>query len=112
ATAAGDAPLLPLDLVERLMAAGTRRPGAIALAQSYGVLHPVIGLWPVAPAEELEEQLRHGVRKGAAWADRHGPPTGAFAAARMCGLELDPFFNANTPRELEQLRATIAKGVP
>ena len=112
ATAAGDAPLLPLDLVERLMAAAKRRPGAIALAQSYGELHPVIGLWPVALAQDLEEQLRNGVRKVLAWTDRHGTLGVPFAPVRMCGLELDPFFNANTPRELEQLRATIAKGVP
>src|SRR6185436_2052358 len=49
-TAAGDAPLLPGDLVAQLAAAVASRPGAIALAQSHGELHPVIGLWPVALA--------------------------------------------------------------
>src|ERR1700682_1944585 len=43
-TAAGDAPLLPSDLVARLMQAIEGRSGAIALAQSHGELHPVIGL--------------------------------------------------------------------
>src|SRR5262249_6660785 len=62
-TAAGDAPLLPHDLVERFIAAVEGRPNAIALAQSHGELHPVIGLWPIALAEDLEEQLKSGVRK-------------------------------------------------
>ena len=108
-TAAGDAPLLPSDLVARLMQAVEVRPGAIALAQSHGELHPVIGLWPVALAEDLEEQLGKGVRKVLHWTDRHGTVAVPFRPARVCGLDIDPFFNANTPQELDQLRAMLAK---
>jgi molybdenum cofactor guanylyltransferase len=108
-TAAADAPLLPSDLVARLMEAADGRPDAIALAQSHGELHPVIGLWPVALAGDLEEQLRKGVRKVLHWTDRHGTVPVPFAPERVCGLDIDPFFNANTPRELEQLRAMLAK---
>jgi molybdopterin-guanine dinucleotide biosynthesis protein A len=110
-TAAGDAPLLPSDLVERLAAAAARRPGTVALAQSHGELHPVIGLWPVALAEDLEEQLRVGVRKVLAWTDRHGTIAVPFPPTRVCGIDIDPFFNANTPQELEQLRAMLASKV-
>src|SRR5581483_8051150 len=53
-TAAADAPLLPGDLVARLIEAVAERPDTIALAQSHGELHPVIGLWPVALAGDLE----------------------------------------------------------
>lgn len=108
-TAAGDAPLLPSDLVARLAKAAAKRPGAIALAQSHGELHPVIGLWPVALAADLEEQLRAGVRKVLAWTDRHGTIPVPFPPARVCGIDIDPFFNANTPQELDQLRAMIGK---
>jgi molybdenum cofactor guanylyltransferase len=108
-TAAGDAPLLPSDLVARLMHAVESRPGAIALAQSHGELHPVIGLWPVALAEDLEDQLGAGVRKVLHWTDRHGTVAVPFQPARVCGLDIDPFFNANTPQELDQLRAMLAK---
>jgi molybdopterin-guanine dinucleotide biosynthesis protein A len=111
-TAAGDAPLLPGDLVARLMAAVEGRPGSIALAQSHGELHPVIGLWPVALADDLEEQLRGGVRKVLHWTDRHGTVPVPFAPARVCGIDIDPFFNANTPQELDQLRAMLAKCAP
>ena len=81
----------------------------LALAQSHGELHPVIGLWPVALAEDLEEQLGKGVRKVLHWTDRHGTVAVPFRPARVCGLDIDPFFNANTPQELDQLRAMLAK---
>jgi molybdopterin-guanine dinucleotide biosynthesis protein A len=110
-TAAADAPLLPSDLVGSLVEAAEERPGAIALAQSHGELHPVIGLWPVALADDLEEQLGRGVRKVLHWTERHGTVAVPFAPERVCGIDIDPFFNANTPRELDQLRAMLAKTV-
>ena len=108
-TAAGDAPLLPHDLVSRLVCAVDGRPGAVALAQSQGELHPVIGLWPVALSDDLEQELAAGVRKVLHWTDRHGTVPVPFAMARAGGVEVDPFFNANTPQELDQLRAALAK---
>ena len=110
-TAPGDAPLLPDDLVAKLMQAIEAKPGAIALAQSHGELHPVIGLWPIALADDLEEQLGNGVRKVLHWTDRHGTVAVPFRPARVCGLDIDPFFNANTPQELDQLRAMLAKKI-
>ena len=111
-TAAGDAPLLPTDLVERMLAAVAGRPSAIALAQSGGELHPVIGLWPVALADDLEAQLAGGVRKVLHWTDRHGTLPVPFPMARIGGVDIDPFFNANTPEELAQLRAMLAEAGP
>jgi molybdenum cofactor guanylyltransferase len=108
-TAPGDAPLLPTDLVAHLTEAVHGRPEAIALAQSGGELHPVVGLWPVGLADDLEEQLGQGVRKVLHWTDRHGTVPVAFPMVRVCSLDLDPFFNANTPQELTQLRGLIAK---
>jgi molybdenum cofactor guanylyltransferase len=109
ATAAGDAPLLPRDLVERCIQALEGRPQAIALAQSDGELHPVIGLWPVALAEDLETQLAAGVRKVLAWTNRHGTVPVPLPFVRVGGVDLDPFFNANTPQELADLRALLAR---
>ena len=111
-TAAGDAPLLPRDLARRLLAALAPGKAVIALAQSLGELHPVIGLWPVALADDLEAQLAAGIRKVLHFTRRHGTIAVEFAPVRLCGVDIDPFFNANTPAELEQLRASIARGIP
>ena len=110
-TAAADAPLLPRDLARRLLAA-LAGGGVIALAQSSGELHPVIGLWPVALAQDLEEQLRSGVRKVLDWTRRHTTVPVPFAPLRLGGLDIDPFFNANTPAELDELRGMLARGSP
>lgn len=108
ATASSDAPFLPCDLVARLRSAVVDRPGAIALAQSGGELHPVIGLWPVALAGDLERQLTAGVRKVLQWTDRHGTVPVAFGQVGIGDRMIDPFFNANTPEELEAARAVLA----
>jgi molybdenum cofactor guanylyltransferase len=107
-TAAGDAPLVPADLVPRLVGAVAGRPNAIALARSGGEMHPVIGLWPVALAADLENQLRAGVRKVLAWTDRHGTVAVDFSMLHIGDRDVDPFFNANTPQDLDELRAVLA----
>jgi molybdopterin-guanine dinucleotide biosynthesis protein A len=109
-TAAGDAPLLPADLVASLMAAAHEHPGGIALARSQGELHPVIGAWPVALADDLQAELNAGVRKVLRWTDKHGTIGVDFPLQRIGGRELDPFYNANTPEELDELRALLAAG--
>lgn len=111
-TAAGDAPLLPVDLVGRLMAGIAGRPGAVALAQSQGELHPVIGAWPVALADDLESELQRGVRKVLHWTDKHGTVGVAFDMARHGAAEIDPFYNANTPEDLDALRQLLGAQVP
>ena len=108
-TAPGDSPLLPLDLVQRLTAALEGNTNRIALVQTGGVLHPVVGLWPVSLAGDLERELAQGVRKVLHWTDRHGTVPVAFPMSRIDGAEVDPFFNANTPEELETLQGLLAK---
>jgi molybdopterin-guanine dinucleotide biosynthesis protein A len=107
ATVSSDAPLLPDDLVARLTAAVEGRSNAIALAASGGELHPVIGLWPVALADDLERQLNAGLRKVLHWTDRHGTVTVEFPFVEIGGRMVDPFFNANTPEELDEARALL-----
>ena len=102
-----DAPFLPTDLAMRL--AGGLADGAfrIALARSAGELHPVIGLWPVALADDLEDALRAGVRKVLAWTDRHGTAAVDFAPLDTTAGPVDPFFNANTPADLDEARRLL-----
>lgn len=107
ATVSTDAPFIPETLVARLLAAAEDNPGGIPLAQSGGELHPVIGLWPVALAGDLEAALAAGTRKVLAWTDRHGTIPVPFPPERVGAREVDPFFNANTPEELAEARAIL-----
>lgn len=109
ATASTDAPLIPQDLVARLAASLEGRPERIALAASGGHKHPVIGLWPVALADDLEAALNEGVRKVLHWTDRHGTLALEFPFVGVDGVEIDPFFNANTPEEFEEVAALLAR---
>ncbi|MEQ1711120.1 MAG: molybdenum cofactor guanylyltransferase MobA [Hyphomicrobium sp.] len=109
-TVSTDAPFLPRDLVAQLIAAEATEPGGIALAASGGELHPVIGLWPVARADDLEASLNQGMRKVLAWTDRHGTIPVDFPFQRIGAACIDPFFNANTPEELAQARDLLAAG--
>lgn len=106
-TVSSDAPFLPTDLVARLDAAVTNQPRAIAIARSGGELHPVIGLWPVAHADDLEAALKAGVRKVLAWTDRHGTVPVDFPFIEAAAHRIDPFFNANTPADLDEARRLL-----
>lgn len=110
-TVSTDAPFLPRDLVARLLAGllGSVNGERIALARSGGHLHPVIGLWPIDLADDLEAALTEGVRKVLAWTDRHGTLAVDFADEIVGGHRADPFFNANTPAELEEARRLLAR---
>jgi molybdenum cofactor guanylyltransferase len=109
ATVSSDAPFLPDDLVPQLHAAIADKPTAVAIARSEGELHPVIGLWPIALADDLEQELRAGVRKVLRWTDKHGTIPVDFAKVHVAGQSVDPFFNANTPEELDEARQLLAK---
>jgi molybdenum cofactor guanylyltransferase len=115
-TVSADAPFLPMDLAHRLaagLAAATdRQPHPIAIAQSADGLHPVIGLWPVALADDLDAALRGGVRKVLDWTDRHGTVPVMFEAVTIGGDTIDPFFNANTPEDLARARRLIEAATP
>ena len=108
ASVSADAPLVPRDVVARLAEAVDGRGNAIAVAQSGGELHPVIGLWPIGLADDLEAALRSGLRKVLHWTDRHGTVPVDFPFVEIAGRSIDPFFNANTPDELADVARLLA----
>jgi len=98
----GDAPFLPLDLVARLQAA--RGEAAMSCAASGGRVHPVAALWPVAARARLRDALASGLRKVGAF-------TAGAAIAEWPIDPVDPFFNVNTPEDLQEadrLAATLS----
>ena len=111
-TVSSDVPFLPTDLVIRFAGAIVDCPATIALAQSQGELHPIIGLWPVVLADDLERQLNAGVRKVLQWTDLHDTVSVVFEPVNIGGRMIDPFFNANTPEDVEIVRAVLGATSP
>jgi molybdopterin-guanine dinucleotide biosynthesis protein A len=98
ASVPGDCPFLPRDLVVKLHEACERESKPLACAHSGDWRHPVVGLWQVG----LREDLRHAItiedlRKIEVWTARHG-----VALADWPTEPVDPFFNVNTPEDVER----------
>jgi molybdopterin-guanine dinucleotide biosynthesis protein A len=110
-TVATDTPFLPADLVQRFLAALEDRP-ALLVARSGEGVHPVIGLWPVTLAAELEAWLQRGLRKAGAWTEQHGAIEVPFAEVEVGGRRIDPFFNINQPDQLAQAEALLKESSP
>jgi molybdopterin-guanine dinucleotide biosynthesis protein A len=105
ASAAADTPFIPRDFVSRLHAARTAAGSPLACAESGGQAHPVNALWAVS----LKDDLRHALvvenlRKIDRWTARHG-----IAYATWANEPYDPFFNANTPEDLDLAEEIIRK---
>jgi len=109
ASVATDAPFLPRDLVSRLLAGMDAEGADLACAASGGQAHPVIGLWPVRLRSDLRRALvEEGVRKVDLWTTRHRLATVPFPNLRQeDGTEIDPFFNANRPEDLDRAAALL-----
>lgn len=105
---AADTPFFPVDLVQRLRAGLGTSPIALAAIpdpQRGIARQPTFGLWPVALRSDLRGALEQGVRKVVQWTDAHGARDVVFDAPEG----RDPFFNVNTPADLEVARARIAE---
>jgi molybdopterin-guanine dinucleotide biosynthesis protein A len=91
-----DLPFLPTDLIEQL--SHRRGDDDIAVAGSAGQAHPVVALWPVRLAVELHRAVTmEAMRKVTAFAARYRVAYVDFSVG-----EIDPFFNVNTPEDLQR----------
>lgn len=115
-TAAADTPFFPTDLVARLTAASEGQVHPLVLAttprtgeelksggRSKVNRHPTFGLWPVALRDDLRAALEGGLRKVVLWTDKHDGREALFEAEPF-----DPFFNVNTPEDLQRAEALRA----
>jgi len=101
ASAPGDCPFLPRDLVGRLHEARMAAGAQLACARSGAWRHPTIGLWPVALRDDLRKALRNeGLHKIELWTARHGVGYADWPAE-----PIDPFFNVNTPDDAAKAEA-------
>jgi molybdenum cofactor guanylyltransferase len=110
-TVPGDAPFLPLDLVLRLSL--DLQPDEIVMAGSNGREHPVVALWPTSLADDLKAWIADpNHRRVRDYIHRHRFRTIDFPLLdRADGRgQIDPFFNINTPADLEFAREVAAGG--
>ncbi|WP_299642796.1 molybdenum cofactor guanylyltransferase MobA [uncultured Ruegeria sp.] len=115
-TVAADTPFFPRDLVARLTQAAegqvhplvlatTPRTGDEALKSGGGERvnrHPTFGIWPVALRDDLRGALMDGLRKVVMWTDKHDGREALFSADPF-----DPFFNVNTPEDLDRAQTLL-----
>ncbi len=98
ASAAGDCPFAPRDLVARLRAAAVAEGSPLAVAASGGRAHPTMGLWGVSLREDLRQALVvEDCRRVDRWTARHRLATVAWPTAPF-----DPFFNVNTREDVAE----------
>lgn len=104
-----DTPFLPTDLAERLV--GNAEIETIVLARSGGRTHPITALWPLSLADDLEAWLSDPAhRRVFDFVARHQTKTVDFAPFHGPFGPVDPFFNVNTPEDLETARAILEHG--
>ncbi|QBF33534.1 molybdenum cofactor guanylyltransferase MobA [Thalassococcus sp. S3] len=108
-TAAADTPFFPCDLVPclQLAAEGMAHPLVLSATpdpERGTVRHPTFGIWPVALRDDLRAALEGGLRKVVLWTDAHDGRVAQFPVG-----EIDPFFNVNTPEDLERAEALLKR---
>jgi molybdopterin-guanine dinucleotide biosynthesis protein A len=112
ASVAGDSPFFPDDFVARCHQAALDEGAPVALASSYDadrdrwMRHPTFGLWSVGLCDALADALGQGIRKIVVWTDSVGGMTVEFPTPDDA---LDPFFNVNTPEDLQVANQRICR---
>ncbi len=93
-----DTPFAPPDLISRLLESVKKDNSDMACAKSNGRAHPVVGLWPVALADDLRQAMTcDGIRKVDLWTARY-----KLTYTEFDTVPVDPFFNINRPEDIEQ----------
>ena len=91
-----DAPVMPENLVARMLTAIAEQGADMACAMSNGRTHPVIALWPVSIAEDLRAALvDEDIRKIDRFTARY-----KIAHVDFVVTKFDPFLNINAPEDL------------
>lgn len=93
---ATDTPFFPLNLVSRLHTKAQTENASIICAESAGRIHPVFTLWSLELADDLLNYLKDNKRSVFGFLDQHKARTVEFSCSAY-----DPFFNINTPADLE-----------
>lgn len=110
-TVATDTPFFPADLVQRFLAEPADHATLMVVRSAAGV-HPVIGLWPVALADDIAESLKRGMHKVGGFTAQHHAVEVSFPPVEIGAREIDPFFNINRPEDLAEAEALLREHAP
>jgi molybdenum cofactor guanylyltransferase len=107
-----DSPFFPLDLFDQL-AETLVDNDVVALAASNGRMHPVTGLWPVSilPALNAWMAAPPTLKVRAFLEDKPVRVVNFDATVTAAGV-IDPFFNINTPEDLDIALRHLGAGSP
>ena len=114
ATVAADTPFLPDDFIKRLHAMVKSKNLNIGIAASRILsrddifIHPTFGIWEVALKDDLRDALANDTRKIMFWAKKFKLDYYYFDTSDKLS---DPFFNINTPDDLEEAKYRLKKGL-
>ena len=114
ATVAADTPFLPDDFIKRLHAMVKSKNLNIGIAASRFLrrddvfIHPTFGIWEVALKDDLRDALANDTRKIMFWAKKFKLDYYYFDTSDKLS---DPFFNINTPDDLEEAKYRLKKGL-
>ena len=114
ATVAADTPFLPDDLIKRLHAMVKSKNLNIGIAASRILsgddvfIHPTFGIWEVALKDDLRDALANDTRKIMFWVKKFKLDYYYFDTSDKLS---DPFFNINTPDDLEEAKYRLKKGL-
>ena len=103
----GDTPFIPHDLVARLENETILHSRQISVAASGGRMHPPIALWPVSLLADINHFLvKESQSRVAAFLSHHG-----IAEVEWPSEPYDPFFNINTPDDIDFATGLVAQGL-
>ena len=114
ATVAADTPFLPDDFIKRLHAMVKSKNLNIGIAASRILstddvfMHPTFGIWEVGLKDDLRNALANDTRKIMFWAKKFKLDYYYFDTSDKLS---DPFFNINTPDDLEKAKCRLKKGL-
>jgi molybdopterin-guanine dinucleotide biosynthesis protein A len=103
-----DTPFFPRDLTQRLAEGLHAADATSAIAASGGRQHPVVGLWSIALLAAVTASIQDGLRAMHRFAEQQKSVVVEFPSITARGVSVDPFFNVNTPDDLQRADALFA----
>lgn len=99
-----DAPFIPPDLVERLVSAAEGSPKLVAVASYEGCLQPTFSLWQSHHLPVIHDAVVNRGDGGLKYMLRSLP----HVIVEWVSAEPPPFYNVNTPQELQTAEQWLA----